>query len=466
MDNEYYLQHVAFIIGRGEGSVEQTSQGWKIKYDAIELGSPYEGIGLLQWSFGRSFDILREIYVALGNNFGGTNPPSDIKNAIENNLRWDSHKWYQHNPDTEWVREFLNLDVAKNIATQKKIDDTQSYLTKINAQGVTDLRAAGFGADVGNQYGTGWGKTFGMARYTSAHNSLDSIYNFTPKTYLTRRKACYDYLKNANFSSPAPVEYSVIDIDSEGEEPDVEQEYKDNANNILGYISSLLNSVMYISGDQYINKWMTGDKWLNNCLKIETSQDFSDIDLSDYLNYVDEVIEKDNEDKNENAQEEINNSDNETINKILAKANSFADHSVPYSMTGKRDMISSGDCSSFTDICFQAGGLNIGSWSGAQYNTANKLNKVLIEGGRTNIPSIISTAKAGDLLLMTKTGTTFVSGGASHVGIIMGANQFRHQGSSYPDGVKRMGPYTDDLTYYLNTWVSKYQHFALCRFIP
>lgn len=486
MANEYYLDHVGFIIGLGEGSIGGSSGNYYIKYDTVEAGSPFEGIGLMQWSFGRSFDILRDIYVALGNNFGGTTPPSDIASAIQNNNRWESHKWYQGAADTHWVRQFLVLDVAKQVQSNKYIPEIQGYLDQMLKQGLTDLRARAYGADITNQYGGGWGTNFGGARYTSAHNSLDAIHAFTPKTYLNRRNQCYNYLKSANFDNPAPVSYETgtptqSSTDSFGQQQDyTEPEYtlrNYEQEVLIRTFTKISDTYVTKHGDDYYNKYFRISKIAGYSSNITTMLVHNLIDLYELttnsytvmLEIAEEIRQENEANKNQNAKNEVDEIKNtgqvsSAIQKVLDKALSYPDGSVPYSMSGARDMKSSGDCSCYTSICFQAGGVTIGGYTGAQYTTARSNGWIVVEGGRGVISNIVSQAKAGDFLLMAKADSTYGGGGASHTGLIVGSNQFRHQSSGAGIvGRSGVGPFTEPLDRYLNEWVSGYQNFCLCR---
>lgn len=434
------------------------------------MGSPYEGIGLLQWSFGRSFDILREIYVALGNDWGGTTPPANIQTAIENNNRWTSHKWYQYADDTVWVRQFLDLPEARAIATTKKLEETQGYIDTINSQGVTDLRAAGFGADVGNQYGTGWGANFGMARYNSSHNSLDAIFNATPMTYYNRRKNVYDYLKTADFDNPAPVLYQVDETESPGAQDPVEDiPAIDNPEKLPTIIQEVYtryaNQYVYKSGNHWINDHMNIVP-INPALKhVIFGIDLYTLDYEEIEQIANEIDEEEEEELAENAEDELSEITDlpEAIQKVINKANSYPDYSVEYSMYGARDMVNSGDCSCFVDICFRAAGLNIGGYTGAQYTTARNNGWIVAQGNRSIISSLSSQAKAGDYVLMEKsTSGQFGAGGDSHVVVMITDTTCRHQSSYYRATGGRSGPGNENLQDYL-TYLNNFNTFALCR---
>lgn len=481
MANEYYLQHVAFIIGQGEGSVRVNGSQYYIVYDLVELGEPYEGIGLLQWSFGRSFDILRDIYVALGNNFGGTTPPSDIQSAISGNNRWTTYKWIQASPATKWVREFLTLDVAKTVALEKYLEEIQGYIDQMNGQGVTDLRSAGYCSDVTNQYGGGWGRVWGGARYNSSHNTLDSAHKATPQTYRTRRNNVYNYLKNANFDVPPPIDYDAVIGDSQGGEAD-SPPLTDDSETVVRAIAKkvqdyqkISNTYVWKSGDSYYNKYFkitptTGYRQNFTTMLVKTLVDLYELVESIEYEYIVEAAnerEKESEDSlDEKAKNDHDNISDfpEAIQKAVAKALSYPDNSVQYSMSGARDMKSSGDCSCFTEICFRSAGQEIGGYTGAQYQTALKRGWVVVDGGRNVISQIVSQARAGDYVLMSQT-TNYQGNGPSHVGIMVSSDGFRHQSASGGiNGKNGKGPVTDNLSQYLNNYLgSSYIKFTLCR---
>lgn len=482
MANEYYLEHVAFVIGLNEGGVQQSGSTYYLHYDAVEGGSPFEGIGLLQWSMGRSFDILREIYVRSGNNFAGTTPPTEIASAIQNNNRWDSHKWYQKSADTTWVREFLLTDIAKEVAGEKYLHEIQEYLDKLEEQGVSDIRARAFCADISNLYGTGKGTVWGGGYYNSKNaTNLDKAYDVTPKTtYTKRKKRTYEYHKSANYDNPAPVKFNVPnttipDDDSVAFQDEPTPSLDGNITEITNEVFKRLEQgVATLSGKSWWNDYLniiptSGYTTRNTTLFVRQLIDIYGLfrENSDlYEEIADEIEEEREEQKQEEYEEEVEKIPDKpsAIDKVVAKALSYPDGSVVYSMKGKRDMVSSGDCSSYTDLCYQEAGLKLGGWSGAQYDTCKKAGKVLVEGGRSTIPTILTTARTGDLVLMTKTGTKFVAGGASHVGIMVTNSTFRHQSASGGiNGKKGFGPTSDPLNQYLNNYVSNYQYFALAR---
>lgn len=482
MANEYFIDHICFIIGLNEGSIRQTGNDYGIIYDLIELGEPYEGIGIGQWSFGRSFDLLRDIYVALGNNFGGTTPPSDIQTAVSGNNRWTSYKWKQNTDATNWVRKFLRLDEAKTIQTQKFAQEIQEYTDTLNSQGLSNLKARGYAADVGHQYGMGWGRKWGGARYNSSHNSLDAAHKATPQTYRTRRNRTYKYLQSANFDNPAPVTYDYEQTNAEGQQDpgspradDGDIVEKTIANKMKEY-QKISNTYVTKQGETYYNKYFaitptTGYRKNFTTMFVKTLVDLfeliGNIPYEDYENTANQTDEDDQTNLDNTAQNEHDNIGdyNQAIQKAVAKANSYPDGSVQYSMTGKRDMKSSGDCSCFTEICFKAGGINLGGWSGAQYATCKKLGKIVVDGNRSVISQIVSQAQPGDIVFMGKNASGYVAGGASHVGIIVGTNQFRHQSSGGGvTGKKGVGPQTDPLDQYLQNYLgTSYVKFSLGR---
>lgn len=475
MANEYYLEHAMYLIGIGEGSVQWSANGYVVMYDVVEKGEPNEGIGLMQWTWGRSFDILRDIYIALGNNWGGTTPPNDIKNAIENNQRWSSYKWWYGTASVTWVKQFLVLETAKEVQINKYRDEIQGYLDQMESQGITDLRARIFCADVTNQYGGGWGNVFGGARYNSNHNSLDSAWNFTPTTYYNRRKYAYDYLKTADFSSPPPVHFpSASSVPSTPEAdgniaPQEPPKKQDDPEIIEEAMKKQKVGMLYPNnnGTFYFNKAFKLTKKLQG-YELTPLVDLKDLDLSILDKVVKEKEEEEQKRVEENAGnkiEEIETSGttNASIDKVVAKANSYTDHSVLYSMTGARDMITSGDCSCFVRICFDEVGISLGGYTGAQFQTCKNLGAVILHGGRDIIPQMVARAKKGDIVLMSTADPNFGAGGDSHVGVMIDNETLRHQAYRYPPDTWFYGPGNTNLNYYASNWLTMYYHWALCR---
>lgn len=485
MANEYFREHVAYIIATNEGSTQTVNGKTQLKYDMVELGTPYMGIGVMQWSWGESFDVIRDTYVAGGNSWLGTTPPNDIKTAVENNNRWSEYKFYQSTPATTWVRKFLITKECMAIQNKRYFDDVDNFIAKQTKQGVTDLRAKGYCCDVANQYGTGYGRVWGGGRYNGTNAStLKKAHSITPQKYASRRNRTYKYFLDADFDKPSPIDFDLdttIPVEDEdiagGDIPFELPEFIDeNFGNLIDKVFRIVtNSHVTKMGNIYYNKYIkvipeTG--YTNNKLSylINTTTDFTKIweELVKQAQKDYDETEKANEDGMEEEIEEIESggtgSVSNAIQKAIDKALSYPDGSVPYSMDPPKDMKKSGDCSTFVKLCYQAAGISIGDWTGDQYKYANKKGKVIVNGGRSIIPEILDKVKAGDYVLMGFYAGGYVAGGKAHVGIMVSKNGFRHQSQgSGLTGVRGRGPYTDPLDRYLNEWVKDYKRFSLCR---
>lgn len=476
-----YLQHVIFVILRNEGSIGGSSGNYSIIYNNIEKGAPYEGIGLRQWSLAGSFTLLKGIYD--NNGWLGTSPPNNIRSAIENNNKWSSYKWYQYESDTAWVREYLDKEESRAYQISLIEKDTISEMDMLYDRGITDLKALGWCTDVSNQYGPGWGNTFGAGRFKGpAHNSLDAARNFMSgnatnyNTYISRRNWTYEYFRDANLSGAAPIALPVSDLDSEGDQKGGESlpneidsggfwEYStkvisERQTNILA------DTFAFRGGGILVNDFFTCVPVLNLGQFVLPAIDFTYVTYNEIETMYREWVRDDQdrlEDQAEIDRENITDLP-EAIQKVVAKALSYEADSIPYSQAGPRDMIVSGDCSCFVDICFKAAGLSIGGWTGAQYQTAKDRGWVVIEGGRNVIPQIVSQARAGDFVLLSRdaSNSSHSSGNGSHVGLMTSSTNFRHQGTSSPVR-KGFGPTDVDLSDYANNYVSSYQAWTLVR---
>lgn len=200
----YQLEHCMYIVGIGEGSIINDA----IRFNAVEEGKPFEGIGMLQWTWSRSFDILRDIYVADGKKWTIT-PPSNIKNAIENNQQWSSHKWYVGTPDYNWVRKYLNTETAQKVQLDKFKKECEEYISILKGTGVTNEKCQVYGSDVCNQYGAG-GVTGSNAYTGESLTNLLAMHRTTDQAYPNRRNYCYNYLEKADFSKKSPVDFGKI----------------------------------------------------------------------------------------------------------------------------------------------------------------------------------------------------------------------------------------------------------------
>ena len=152
---------------------------------------------------------------------------------------------------------------------------------------------------------------------------------------------------------------------------------------------------------------------------------------------------------------------NENIKKLVDKALSIPLGSVRYSMSGARDMKSSGDCSSYMSYIFSSVGLKIGNITADQYRVAKNKGKLIFDGYSDKIIKALDNIKTGDFILMTMNKTNFVGGGSSHVVFVLDENTIIHQ-SAYPNW---RGPRKDNLRKYVKALInSGYGRWAIVRY--
>lgn len=190
-------------------------------------------------------------------------------------------------------------------------------------------------------------------------------------------------------------------------------------------------------------------------------------DFKNKLNKAINEIENQKQENNKNFKQEndnkISNSEqnsNLNIQKVLDKANSFKLFSIPYNMSGSRDMVSSGDCSSFVRICFLNANVDIGTYTGAQYQYAKKNNLLVYDGYSNNINNLLENVKPGDYILMSNSNDNFGAGGGSHVMLVLTNDTIIHQ-SAYPN---MMGPRKDNVVNYVKGSINNgFGRWALVR---
>lgn len=221
---------------------------------------------------------------------------------------------------------------------------------------------------------------------------------------------------------------------------------------------------MYDSNNYYSNNFLTIYKTQENIYKVRPTIDLDNLFINAFNDTMDMIgntkdkiinVAKDKEStlkplptppKPPKPAEPV--TDNEAINKAIAKAMSFRLDSVKYSMYGPRNMVTSGDCSSFVQICFKAGGVDVGNFTGAQYSWAVNHGKNIVDGGYSAVERICNTRKPGDFILMCKPNAgNFGGGGASHVVMVVSNTDIRHQ-TSYPNG---FGPKQTNCNNYIRT---------------
>lgn len=474
MADEYFLEHVCYVVGIGEGAI----QGGQVIYDLIEIGLK-RGISILQWTDSRSYGLLKDIYDVIG--WGGTNPPDDIRIPIENNTPWDYFVWGDNEPRTLWVREYLVLEESKKIQSTKFLADVQGYIDYCRSRGITDLKAIAYMSDIVNQYGPGWGTNWGGERYDpNLHNNLVDMHNFTDQEYGPRRKDAFEYLRDLpNFDSPPPVR---LNFETDTFEPPAPPTPEPTGNQELPTPPLNRPSVqveiqnahghafVYPSGLEHHNahyrifKGVAGTLYINPVVVLP-----SDLDNEIVEEVIREVEEREVEqttNRFEETVEEIPEPAPTAIDIVVNKARSYPLNTIPYSMSPPRDMVVSGDCSSYVDICFREVGVQIGGWTGAQYQVFKTAGCIIMEGGRDLIDAMTAQAKKGDVVLMSQDSPTYSSQGWSHVVLMTDYNEMLHQ-SSYDRVTQQynIGPSLDHLDGYLYS-IPSFSYICLARPIP
>lgn len=245
-------------------------------------------------------------------------------------------------------------------------------------------------------------------------------------------------------------------------------------NNFITNLEKTLNDVLTVdlynlSEYQYSNNFISITKQLDNMYKIKPNLDFFTIfekltnALSSFSSIDSDVLTGSaNEEKPKTTVTTPSPSANANANikKMTDKAFSYKTGSVRYSMNYPRDMVTSGDCSSFVSHVLNAAGLNVGNGGTPDlYSFARNRGWLVIDGYQKDVENIISQSREGDYILMAKN-ASFNYGGSSHVVYVYSKNGIRHQtsaGSGY-------GPVNDKLDTYLRNardyWAYR---FALCR---
>lgn len=274
-----------------------------------------------------------------------------------------------------------------------------------------------------------------------------------------------------------PIKELVTDRDFLPNREDLNLNIQDISNLITNFTDTLektLNDILTVdlynlSEFQYSNNFLAITKQLNNMYKVKPNLDFFNIfdnitdKLKSFTELDDDLINNNpNNPKPPTVVDTPTPSENtnENIKKMTEKAFSYRTKSVRYSMSGARDMVSSGDCSSFVSIVLNAGGLGVGNGGTPDlYAIARNRGWLVVDGYQKDVENIISQAREGDYILMASN-STFNYGGSSHVVYVYSKNGIRHQTSSGGG----YGPVNDKLDLYLRNardyWAYR---FALCR---
>lgn len=253
--------------------------------------------------------------------------------------------------------------------------------------------------------------------------------------------------------------------------------FSEQLENIKDRLTDALSTDLYMfdNANFYSNNFLTIYKTHENLYKVKPTIDLENLFIDAYNDTVEMIgdlkdkVEKPK--KNNSMFKPIPKptppnpvpsiSNNKNINKVIAKAMSYKLDSVKYSMNGARDMVSSGDCSSFIQICFKAGGVNVGSFTGAQYTYAVNNGKIIVDGGSSKVEEIAVKRRPGDYILMCKPAAgNFGGGGASHVVLVVSDTDIRHQ-TAYPNWY---GPKQTNCNNYIRTLRDRgYTRWCLVR---
>lgn len=242
-------------------------------------------------------------------------------------------------------------------------------------------------------------------------------------------------------------------------------------NNFIEKLNKSLNDILTVdvyrlSNDFYSNDFLTLSKQLDNTYKIKPNINFKkSIDkitntISNYTGLPNGIVnDNPNERPDTKPAPTPDKNANEKITTMTKKAFSYPNKSVRYSMNPPRNMVQSGDCSSFVNIILNSVGLNVGNGGTLDlYNVAKSRGWLVVDGYTKDVESIISNAKEGDYILMSKT-HNFGYGGASHTVYVYSHTWIRHQTSTYG-----YGPINSQLPNYCRALSnSGYFRWALCR---
>ena len=301
--------------------------------------------------------------------------------------------------------------------------------------------------------------------YERPANPMASLPSRQKFARLCQSKLDFSGAKNVDIKVPGKEDKPPVDIPK----GDVESAAKVASEQIENAKERLIDALstdlyMYDSDNYYSNNFLTIYKTQENIYKVRPTLDLDKLfanafnDVMDMVgNTADKIINvgKGNDSMlkplpkpNKPSKPSNPVTDNASINKAIAKAMSYRLDSVKYSMYGARNMVSSGDCSSFIQICFKAGGVDVGNYTGAQYQWAVNHRKNIVDGGYSAVEQICNKRRPGDYILMCKPAAgNFGGGGASHVVMVVNNTDIRHQ-TSYPNGY---GPKQTNCNNYIRT---------------
>lgn len=163
-DEEKAINLLKYVTLHGEGALYEDNGVIKIDYGLLEYGALH-GIGILQWTFTRSFTLIRAMFEK--NGWLGTTPPSEVKQLIEANKPWSDYFW-SSNEEQTWligttlkggttVRSggYIGRQENRTIQDSTSYTDLLSQYNLIRSMGVTNIKTIAFMSDIMNAYGTG-----------------------------------------------------------------------------------------------------------------------------------------------------------------------------------------------------------------------------------------------------------------------------------------------------------------------
>lgn len=314
--------------------------------------------------------------------------------------------------------------------------------------------------------------------YERPANPMASLPKRQEFARLCLKKLDFTGSKDTNIPVPSDDKPPVTDTTKPVDGESMSKFFSEQLENIKDRLSDALSTdlYMYDGANYYSNAFLTIYKTHDNLYKVKPTIDFDELVIDAYNDTVDMIgnledkIKKPKKNNDSmfkpipkptppNPVPSISN--NKNINKVIAKAMSYKLDSVKYSMYGARDMVSSGDCSSFIQICFRAGGVNVGGFTGAQYTYALNNGKIIVDGGSSKVEEIAVKRRPGDYILMCKPAAgNFGGGGASHVVLVVSDTDIRHQ-TAYPNWY---GPKQTNCNNYIRTLRDRgYTRWCLVR---
>ena len=299
--------------------------------------------------------------------------------------------------------------------------------------------------------------------YQAALNSLPERQAFAKKCFNTLKFDGAGSEKNDGYKPPKGTG-----------EPNVNDNVFDFISNALNKVNEKINDVLtndvYLYSDPlYNNHWLKIEHLYNNMYKIQPTINFTEFVKSATKDVLDGLSDIFNSSqggespiaKNPNAPKPSNDTPKDVsdkIKKVIAKAKSYPDNSLVYSMSGSRNPdLGEADCSSFVKTCYRTVIPDFPDVTGNQYAYAKNNGFIIVDGGYNKIDEIANKAKTGDYVLMNQHGGNYSAGGAEHVGIMINNTTLRHQSIAF-DG---KGPDSNNLKSYLKQL--HYGRYTLCR---